>query len=137
MYKRQIFNRSELWGLFFSRYNPNYFEYLFGSGPINFGQFYGEVIVADTPSFLMPHSSYLSLLVFFGLIGTFVILIWFTFKLFQAKKKNSIYGFIFIIFIFVNLIKSDSINYFNSFTLYSFMTISTFQKDNKFFNLDV
>ena len=132
-----IFNRSELWGLFFSRYNPNYFEYIFGSGPINFGQFYGEVIVADTPSFLMPHSSYLSLLVFFGLIGTFVILIWFTFKLFQAKKKNSIYGFIFIIFIFVNLIKSDSINYFNSFTLYSFMTISTFQKDNKFFNLDV
>ena len=57
-----IFNRSELWGLFFSRYNPNYFEYLFGSGPVNFGQFYSEVAVLDTPAFLMPHSSYLSML---------------------------------------------------------------------------
>lgn len=128
-----IFNRSELWGIFFSRYNPNYFEYLFGSGPINFGQFYGEVSIGETPSFLMPHSSYLSLLVFFGLIGTFGLLIWFIFKLFQAKNRSSLYGFIFVLFIFVNLIKSDSLNYFNSLILYSFIIISTFQKGKTFF----
>jgi len=128
-----IFNRSELWGIFFSRYNPNYFEYLFGSGPINFGQFYGEVSIGETPSFLMPHSSYLSLLVFFGLIGTFGLLIWFIFKLFQAKNQSSLYGFIFVLFIFVNLIKSDSLNYFNSLILYSFIIISTFQKGKTFF----
>ena len=132
-----IFNRSELWGIFFSRYNPNYFEYLFGSGPINFGQFYGEINIGETSSFLMPHSSFLSLFIFFGLIGTFGLLTWFIFKLFQARNRNSIYGFIFLLFIFVNLIKSDSLNYLNSLMLYSFITIQTFQKDKRFFKFEV
>jgi len=129
-----IFNRSELWGLFFSRYNPNYFEYLFGSGPVNFGQFYGEVAVVDTPSFLMPHSSYLSMLVFFGMIGTFLLIVIFWSRIIFLRKYINVYEFIFLLFIFINLIKSDSLNYFNSLMIYSFITIISLQKKSRFIN---
>ena len=53
-----ILNRAEVWGLFFSRYNPTFTEFIFGSGPLNFGQFYGEIQVSETRSFLLPHSSF-------------------------------------------------------------------------------
>ena len=46
-----ILNRSELWGLFIARYNPNIFEYLFGSGPLQFGQLYSDIQVNQTSSF--------------------------------------------------------------------------------------
>ena len=52
-------NRSEMWGLFFTRYNPTFMELLFGSGPMNFGQLYGEIIVNNPSSTLLPHSSML------------------------------------------------------------------------------
>jgi hypothetical protein len=67
-----ILNRSELWGLFFARYNPNYFEYLFGSGPLNLGQLYSEIDVKETESLLFPHSSLLSLFVYIGVFGVFL-----------------------------------------------------------------
>ena len=55
-----LLNRSEMWGLFVARYNPTYSELLFGSGPLNFGQLYGEIPVNSPDSFLLPHSSILS-----------------------------------------------------------------------------
>ena len=61
-------NRSEMWGLFFTRFNPTYPELLIGSGPLNFGQLYGEVVINDPESLLLPHSSLLSLTVFVGII---------------------------------------------------------------------
>ena len=107
-------------GEYFSRYNPNYFEYLFGSGPINFGQFYGE---QHWVKHLLHATLILSIFIYiFWFNLNFGLLTWFIFKLFQARNRNSIYGFIFLLFIFVNLIQSDSLNYLNSLMLYSFIT---------------
>ncbi len=130
-----IFNRSELWGIFFSRYNPNFFEYWFGSGPLNFGQFYGETQIRETSSFLMPHSSYLSMLVFFGLFGTLFSLIYLLVRAFILRKHIDVFGFVMLFFIFINLIKSDSLNYINSLMLYLFIIFITLQKKGTFFKL--
>ena len=68
-------NRSEMWGLFFSRYNPTFMELLVGSGPLNFGQLYGEIVINNPDSLLLPHSSFLSLIVFFDLFQWYFYLL--------------------------------------------------------------
>tara|TARA_B100001564_G_scaffold124246_1_gene103736 strand:- start:1868 stop:3805 length:1938 start_codon:yes stop_codon:yes gene_type:complete len=112
-------NRSEMWGLFFSRFNPTFMELLFGSGPLNFGQLYGEVVVNDPESFLLPHSSILSFIVFLGIIPMVLLFLFLIIQLLNNKRN---YEFIiFVIFIFVNLIKNDSLNYTVSFIFYSIL----------------
>jgi len=111
-----LLNRSEIWGLFFARYNPTYMELLFGSGPLNFGQLYGETVVNDSSTFLLPHSSILSFLVFFGIIPLTMALIYLIKNIY--KNKNN-YEFLLInFFILINILKNDSMNYFSIFTLY-------------------
>ena len=129
-----ILNRSELWGLFIARYNPNYFEYLFGSGPYNFGQFYSEVKIQDTSSFLMPHSSLLSFIIFFGIIGT-AFLIYNLGKIFYLDYENiNKKGRYLIVFILFNLIKSDSINYIYSAVTYYFLIFYILKAQGKLFS---
>ena len=36
-------NRSTLWGIFFSRYNPSQLELFFGTGPFNLSKHYSEI----------------------------------------------------------------------------------------------
>ena len=75
-----LINRSELWGIFFARYNPETLEAIFGSGPFILANHYSEINILDkklytgTPLgfFLLPHSSALSIMLFFGLIGLIV-----------------------------------------------------------------
>ena len=81
-----LINRSELWGLFFSRFNPNRSELLLGTGPFNLSNHYGDIdistirISTGTPlGFLLPHSSFLLILLFFGILG----LVFFIFLLLQ------------------------------------------------------
>ena len=64
-----------MWGLFVARYNPTFNELLFGTGPLNFGQLYGEVPVNSPDSLLLPHSSVLSYSVFIGLIPMLLLLL--------------------------------------------------------------
>lgn len=128
-----VLNRSELWGLFFARYNPNYFEYIFGGGPLNFGQLYSEVDVKETESLLFPHSSLLSLIVFFGLFGVGILIYKLTSKLIKMRKRL-IFEHTFIVFyIILNLVKSDSINYIHSFTLYYFLLFLVFNFNKPIF----
>ena len=35
-----LINRSEKWGIFLAKYNPNIFEFLFGYGPNQLGEYY-------------------------------------------------------------------------------------------------
>ena len=126
-------NRSEIWGVFFSRYNPTFMEFLFGSGPLNFGQLYGEVVINKTEfcilttkficteSFLLPHSSFLSYLLFFGIVP--LILLVLTFLLFLYKNRKN-YEFVLIsIYLFINTFKNDSLNYFAPFCFYAFIIL--------------
>jgi hypothetical protein len=126
-----LLNRSEMWGIFVARYNPTYSELLFGSGPLNFGQLYGEVPVNSPDSFLLPHSSILSYLVFIGLIP--LVLLLFIFLKDLYTNRDNLEFLIFSIFIFINIFKNDSMNYFSPFVLYAtFYLLVKNKKDSIF-----
>ena len=114
-----LLNRSEMWGIFFARFNPTINELLVGSGPLTLGQLYGEIKIDDLTTFLLPHSSFLSYVVYFGLIPV-IYLTYKFFKLLRENKENFMF-FSSSIFIFLNVIKNDSLNYFSSFLLYFFI----------------
>ena len=122
-----LLNRSEMWGLFVARYNPTYNELLFGSGPLNFGQLYGEVPVNSPDSFLLPHSSILSYLVFIGLIPLVLLLFIFLKDLYM--NRDNVEFLIFSVFIFINIFKNDSLNYFSPFVCYT--TLYLLVRDKK------
>ena len=114
-----LLNRSEMWGIFFARFNPTINELLVGSGPLTLGQLYGEIKIDDLTTFLLPHSSFLSYVVYFGFIPVIYLMYKF-FKLLRENKENCMF-FSTSIFIFLNVIKNDSLNYFSSFLLYFFI----------------
>lgn len=112
-----LLNRSEMWGIFFARYNPTYLELLIGSGPLTFGQLYGEIKIEELESFLLPHSSLLSYLVFFGIVPI-VFIFYKIIQLLKDCRSNTAFLTIFL-YIFLNIIKNDSLNYFSVFYLYA------------------
>tara|TARA_B100001057_G_scaffold491842_1_gene582969 strand:- start:849 stop:2456 length:1608 start_codon:yes stop_codon:yes gene_type:complete len=117
-------NRSEMWGIFIAKYDPNIFDFLFGYGPQQLNSYlFEQEVRLDVPSYkasslFLPHSSLLDVLMFFGFLGTFAILIY-TFKIFYNSHPNN-YFFFPTIFLVINFIKSDSILYINSFVLIIF-----------------
>lgn len=126
-----LINRSELWGLFFARFNPTFETFLFGTGPFVLSNHYGDINISSIRistgtdlGFLLPHSSLLLLLVFFGLIGLIITLTFMIYAIIKSKKIN--YNFYIInIFILLNLIKSDSLLYFPSIVLYSIFFLTS------------
>ena len=81
-------------GFIFARYNPETLEVFFGSGPFILANHYSEIDIIDkklytgTPlGFLLPHSSVLSIMLFFGLVGL-IIFYSLCFLYFKQKKKN-------------------------------------------------
>jgi hypothetical protein len=124
-------NRSEIWGIFFARYNPTFFEFILGSGPFNFGQLYGEIVINKTETFLLPHSSLLSFLIFFGFAGSVLILLLFI-KLYSKNKYQiSSLGKMLLVYMFMNIVKNDVLNYFSSFTMCLFLFFTILNRDNE------
>ena len=123
-----ILNRSEMWGLFTARYNPTFNELLFGSGPLNFGQLYGEIPVNSPDSLLLPHSSVLSYLVFIGLIPLGVLLFIFLKNLYVNRSNFEF--LLFSIYILINIFKNDSMNYFSPFVMYTILYLILKNKKN-------
>ena len=113
-----LINRSELWGIFIARYNPSVQEFLFGTGLNNLGQLYGEMNIKNTSSFLLPHSSFLDLVVFIGIINTAFVLIMVILGINKSIKNGEIIFSVLSIFVLINLFKSDSLLYLSSFSLY-------------------
>ena len=135
-------NRSILWGLFFARYNPSIYEFLFGTGPLNLSKHYSEIGISnydavrnDTKNFaletfLLPHSSLLNILLYFGLIGVLIISI----HIFRIViKREYIDKIIFypLMYLVINFIKGDSILYLPSFVLILFFLIVANSSLNK------
>lgn len=110
-------NRSQLWAYYIAKYNPSFEEFLFGTGPINFAKNYGEIKIT-TNSLLLPHSSFLSYLLFFGCIGLGLLFIFLIKKFYISKNKINDLGFVILFFLLANLVKSDSLLYINSFIFY-------------------
>jgi hypothetical protein len=126
-------NRSELWGLFFARYNPSFAEFLFGSGSFNLAKHYGEIKLLETRSFLLPHSSLLNILLYFGFLVLIIFVLYFLSKIVQTKKTN-IDLFLILIYIFVNLIKSDSVLYVSTLLMYFLLFFSKISTKRKSVN---
>ena len=110
-----LINRTEMWGIFISKYSPNLVETFFGNGPYQMNNYlYLQEIRLDLPqgrisSLFLPHSSLADLLVFGGIIGTMLI-IFFTIRLFKENTQNQYFKFL-ILFLVINFLKSDSILY--------------------------
>ena len=89
-----LINRSELWGLFFARYNPETLEVFFGSGPFILANHYSEIDIIDkklytgTPFGLFTSaliSSFYNVVFWLGRANNFYSL---CFLYFKQKKKN-------------------------------------------------
>ena len=123
-------NRSEKWGIFLAKYNPSVREALFGYGPQQLSNYYLGHPTKYNDGLVLPHSSLLDFIIFYGLVGVAVLLLFLTVISIKYKKK-SIFAYPFF-FILINFIKSDSILYLSSFVLavlvfnlYDYKTIET------------
>ena len=127
-----LINRTEMWGIFIAKYDPNLIETIFGNGPFQLNEYlYGEKVFLDVPyykleSLFLPHSSLLDVLIFFGSGGLFILVSYILFALYRSSKVNIF--FFPSIFLIINLLKSDSILYLNSFLLIAFC-INTLSKN--------
>tara|TARA_B100000886_G_scaffold340248_1_gene308686 strand:+ start:3210 stop:5234 length:2025 start_codon:yes stop_codon:yes gene_type:complete len=117
-----LINRTEMWGIFIAKYDPNLIEGFFGSGPLQINKYlYSENVYLDVPkekinSLFLPHSSFLDYLIFIG-FGGVIIILFYIFRKLVSTNKNNMFKYL-IIFLFVNLLKSDSILYLNFFILF-------------------
>ena len=127
-------NRTEMWGIFIAKYNPTFVEAVFGTGPFQLNKYlYDHDIKLDVPnaklqSLFLPHSSFLDLLLFIG-AGGVVLLGIFLIYLFLRNKNLSFYK-IGSIYLLINILKSDSVLYINSFILILFIIINFYYLGN-------
>ena len=124
-------NRSQRWGIFFARYNPTYLESILGSGPLSLGQVYGETPVGKTETFLLPHSSLLSFLVYFGFLGVIVLFLLLIYKYLNNKNSITTLGKMIILFVFINFLKNDLANYFAPFAMSLVLMIGILNHNNQ------
>ncbi len=112
-------NRAEKWGTFFAKYDPSGAEFYLGYSPLNLVNYnFDNQIV--TNGLVLPHSSVLSFLVYFGVIGMTLIISFLVLKIYQNRKQDFLVHLI-LIFLAVNFLKSDALLYISSFVMFSFM----------------
>ena len=108
-------NRSEKWGIFLAKYNPTFEEFLFGYGPNQLVNYYKNFDTKVNEGLVLPHSSFLDLIIFFGLFGLVFFIIYYG-NILKQNYKNKIFLYV-SAFMILNLLKSDSILYLNSLVL--------------------
>tara|TARA_B100001540_G_scaffold166337_1_gene147090 strand:+ start:1812 stop:3812 length:2001 start_codon:yes stop_codon:yes gene_type:complete len=130
-YISYLFNSTDFWAIFTAKYNPTFLELFVGSGPFNYGQYFHEIkIIQKADPFLVPHSSFLSLVIFIGLFGVIFLSYFILSKVIKNRGMLNSYGSVLLIYLGVNLFFNDSINYFSSFTLYTFLIYIILNLDN-------
>lgn len=129
-----LINRTEMWGIFIAKYNPNLLEAVFGNGPNQLNNYlYNLKITLDVPesklnSLYLPHSSFLDFLIFYGILGLFLFIVW---NLYLLKTRIDTPELkILIFYILINFAKSDSLLYLNSFVLMVFSYMVVYQAKN-------
>ena len=127
-----IINRSEKWGLFLAKYNPEFNEFLFGYGPLQFNEYYSSSTSTNISGLVLPHSSLLNLIIFSGLFGTIFVLAYLIYTI-KTYKENGSFIIYLLFFQIVNLLKSDSLVYISSLFLLIF-TIYLVNNSSKIFS---
>ena len=112
-------NRSEKWGIFLAKYNPSIVEALFGYGPQQLSDYYLGHPTKYNEGLVLPHSSLLDILIFYGFFGVMLLSLFIISKSIQ-HRKNTLFAYLWF-FILINYIKSDSILYLSSFVLSIFI----------------
>lgn len=112
-------NRSEKWGIFLAKYNPSITQFIFGYGPNQLSQYYLSHPTKVNTGLVLPHSSVLNYLIFFGLFGIVFVIV-FLIKTIRKNLSNDFFIYL-LIFQLINLIKSDSILYLSNFILFLFI----------------
>jgi hypothetical protein len=112
-------NRSEKWGIFIAKYDPDINSFLFGTGVNQLSNYYLNHPTKVNTGLILPHSALLSYLVYFGLFGVLLIVNLFIY-LYVVNKSNTLY-IVFMTFFLLNIIKSDSLLYINNFMLFIFI----------------
>jgi hypothetical protein len=117
-------NRSGMWSIFIAKYDPSLLESLFGNGPNQLNVYlYENTVRLNVPDYLktslfLPHSSILDLTIYFGIFGVLIILGTALRIILKSNKENIFY--LPTIFLILNILKSDSLLYLNSFMLFTF-----------------
>ena len=112
-------NRSEKWGIFIAKYNPDFLSLAFGNGPQQITEYYLGHRTKINSGLVLPHSSLLDYLIFYGVFGLSIIiaLIFLT----VWKNKNNYLYVPLVSFLILNLLKSDSLLYSSSLILFIFI----------------
>jgi len=136
-----LINRSGLWSIFIAKYNPNLLEAIVGNGPSQFNNYlyklklnlfaYKEVPDSLPTSLFLPHSSFLDIIVFFGILGFLIFTLWNFYVMYVETYEN--YFKMLLFFLLINFFKSDSILYINSFTLLMFTYVLILNNRDKYF----
>jgi len=112
-------NRSEKWGIFLAKYDPSLTEALFGYGPQQMSDYYLGHPTKYNEGLVLPHSSLLDFMIFYGFFGVILLLL-FTLLKSVKYRKNTLFVYLWF-FILINYLKSDSILYLSSFVLSIFI----------------
>ena len=129
-------NRTEMWGIFIAKYNPDFLNAAFGYGPFQLNNYlFGHRVRLDLPEYkirtlFLPHSSLLDLFIFIGFVGVFLLFSFTIYKFFKKELNNAIYLIMFFYYL-INLLKSDSILYIPTFTLFFVLFIKAFVYKNE------
>ncbi len=128
-----IINRSEKWGIFISKYNPDIGEFLFGYGPQQLSTYHNQHVTKFNDGLVIPHSSLLNYLIFFGIIGVILILVFIMRVL--IDNKNHLYKNYLVIYLVINALKSDALLYFQNLVLLIIILFAYFRNKKEEINL--
>jgi hypothetical protein len=92
---------------------------LFGYGPQQLSDYYLGHPTKYNEGLVLPHSSLLDILIFYGFFGVMLLSLFIISKSIQ-HRKNTLFAYL-CFFILINYIKSDSILYLSSFVLSIFI----------------
>lgn len=118
-----LINRTELWGIFVAKYSPTFTDAFFGYGPHQLSNYlYDHRIRLDVPEYkldmlYLPHSSLLDSILFFGITGVFIFIIYCSIKVYRNNYNDGLFFYLFL-FLVLNLLKSDSLLYAPTFILF-------------------
>lgn len=132
-------NRTEMWGIFIAKYSPNLIETIFGSGPSQLNNYLNvQSVRLDTPpdkiySLFLPHSSLFDILIYFGFLGICIFVYFFVTALVESSENKEMKYM--LLFLVINLSKSDSLLYLNSVFLL-FLTYLLIRKKREVLNVE-